>query len=206
MSSRGRGRGRGGFSKGNTRFTGKKSGGNFRSGGGQSSNNNNSNTNKNGGPAPVRDDDGTAAQERFEEVKVYYEIDAKLGFDKFESNLAAGESRDGWLVNMHATLVPSDTHATGLAAVDYYFIQDDGGMFKATIPYEPYFYVTCRVSELAGTETERWALSGGLWSLTCNPQGGTETIVEEWLIKRFEGLVVRVEREKKWDLSVVSCI
>jgi DNA polymerase epsilon subunit 1 len=30
--------------------------------------------------------------------------------------------------------------------VDYYFIQDDGGMFKATIPYEPYFYITCRVS------------------------------------------------------------
>lgn len=39
----------------------------------------------------------------------------------------------------------SDTHASGLAAVDYYFIQDDGGMFKATIAYEPYFFVTCRV-------------------------------------------------------------
>lgn len=136
MSSRGRGRGRGGFSKGNTRFTGKKAGARSGGGGGGPSN----------APAPVRDDDGTAAMERFEEVKVYDEIDAKLGFDRFESNLAAGESRDGWLVNMHATLVASDTHATGLAAVDYYFIQDDGGMFKATITYEPYFYVTCRVS------------------------------------------------------------
>jgi len=37
-------------------------------------------------------------------------------------------------------------------------------------------------------------------------QGGSETIVEEWLLKRFEGMVVRVEREKKWDLSVVSTI
>ena len=46
------------------------------------------------------------------------------------------------------TLVESSTHAGGLAAVDFYFIQDDGAMFKATIPYEPYFYVTCRVSRL----------------------------------------------------------
>jgi hypothetical protein len=45
------------------------------------------------------------------------------------------------------TLVQSSSHATGLAAVDYYFIQDDGSMFKVTMPYEPYFYVTCRVSE-----------------------------------------------------------
>lgn len=86
MSSRGRGRGRG-FSKGNTRFTGKRRGP----------------TNAGGGdrPAPVRTDDGTALAERFEEVKVADEIDDKLGFWRFESNLAAGESKDGWLVNMH---------------------------------------------------------------------------------------------------------
>lgn len=51
-------------------------------------------------------------------------------------------------------------------------------MFKATVSYEPYFYVTCRT--------------------------GTETVVEEWLLKRYEGLVARVEREKKWDLNLVS--
>ncbi|KAL7418809.1 DNA polymerase epsilon catalytic subunit [Cryptotrichosporon argae] len=169
MSSRGRGRGRGSFSKGNTRFTGKRS--SFKPG--QSS--------KGGIDArdavrPVREDDGSAMAERFEEVKVADEIDDKLGFWRFESNAAAGESKVGWLVNMHQTLLSSDTHASGLAAVDYYFIQDDGGMFKATVPYEPYFYVTCR--------------------------GGSETIVEEWLIKRFENLVVRVAREKKWDLSL----
>lgn len=27
-------------------------------------------------------------------------------------------------------------------------------------------------------------------------------MVEEWLVKRFEGLVVRTAREKKWDLAV----
>jgi hypothetical protein len=43
----------------------------------------------------------------------------------------------------------SSSHPTGVAAVDFYFIQDDGGMFKATVPYEPYFYLTVRVSSLA---------------------------------------------------------
>ncbi|WWD09045.1 DNA polymerase epsilon catalytic subunit A [Kwoniella europaea PYCC6329] len=166
MSSRGsfRGRGRGGGGS-NTRFTGKK-----RSGRG-------------GGvaygidrPAPKREDDGTAAVEKFEEVKIQDEIDEKLGFWRFESSRADGEKKIGWLVNMHQTLLQSSTHSGGLAAVDFYFIQDDGGMFKATIPYEPYFYVTCRA--------------------------GTETIVEEWLLKRFEGILIRVEREKKWDLCL----
>ena len=89
---RGRGRGRGGGS--NTRFTGKRS--SFR-------------PSKPGGgvaygidrPAPAREDDGNAALERFEEVKVQDEIDQKMGFWRFDSHLAAGEKRVGWLVNMH---------------------------------------------------------------------------------------------------------
>ncbi|OCF45186.1 DNA polymerase epsilon catalytic subunit A [Kwoniella heveanensis CBS 569] len=165
-----RGRGRGSSSSGsNTRFTGRRRGGG-RGGGGS-------------GvaygidrPAPKREDDGTAAAERFEEVKVQDEVDAKLGFWRFESSRAEGEKKIGWLVNMHQTLVQSSTYAGGLAAVDFYFIQDDGGMFKATVPYEPYFYVTCRA--------------------------GTETIVEEWLLKRYEGVLIRIQREKKWDLSL----
>lgn len=65
-------------------------------------------------------------------------------------------------------------------------------MFKATIPYEPYFYVACRVSRVGG--------------VLAHAQGGTEGIVEEWLVKAFEGLIVRVQREKKWDLNLVSLI
>lgn len=33
----------------------------------------------------------------------------------------------------------------GKAAVDFYFIQDDGGMFKCTLQYEPYFHIACKV-------------------------------------------------------------
>jgi len=39
--------------------------------------------------------------------------------------------------------------------VDFYFIQGDGAIFKATVPYEPYFLVTCRVSRQIDTKLWR---------------------------------------------------
>ena len=39
----------------------------------------------------------------------------------------------------------SDDWPSGRAGVDYYFIQDDGSMFKVTLLYEPYFYIACKV-------------------------------------------------------------
>jgi DNA polymerase epsilon subunit 1 len=82
----GRGRGRGG-SRGNSRGWAR---GSFRGRGrGQGGNQNAS--------VPVRRDDGTLLEERFESVRVYNEIDEKLGF----SHIPDGATRDGWLVNMH---------------------------------------------------------------------------------------------------------
>jgi DNA polymerase epsilon subunit 1 len=49
----------------------------------------------------VREDDGSASAERFEEVRTWDEIDTKLGFERFESGSYEGEVRRGWLVNMH---------------------------------------------------------------------------------------------------------
>lgn len=45
--------------------------------------------------------------------------------------------------------MPNELKGSGKAGVDYYFIQDDGGMFKATIAYEPYFYIATRVRIIA---------------------------------------------------------
>jgi hypothetical protein len=44
------------------------------------------------------------------------------------------------------TLIKDADWPSGKAAVDFYFIQDDGGMFKCTLLYEPYFYIACKVS------------------------------------------------------------
>lgn len=49
-----------------------------------------------------KEDDGTAAQERFEEIKVADEVDERMGFWRFESGRAGGEEREAWLVNMQA--------------------------------------------------------------------------------------------------------
>jgi len=86
LTSGGRGKFRGGSRGSNTRYVSKRPG---RGGHG-----------KDGNPLK-REDDGTAAQERFEEIKVYEEIDERLGFWRFESGKAQGEEKEGWLVNMH---------------------------------------------------------------------------------------------------------
>ncbi|KAG8844249.1 DNA polymerase epsilon catalytic subunit, partial [Serendipita sp. 411] len=121
---------------------------------------------------PARGDDATHLEERFESVKIYNEIDEKLGFGPIEE----GGKRDGWLVNMHPTTIRSEDWPSGRAAVDYYFIQDDGGMFKCTFMYEPYFYIACKI--------------------------GFENTIEEWLIKKYEGALLKVVRERKEDLKM----
>lgn len=59
----------------------------------------------------------------FENAKVRDEIDERLGFKRWEH----GSPKTGWLVNMHATLLRDDDDTPGgKAAVDYYFIEEDG--------------------------------------------------------------------------------
>ncbi|KAL1683463.1 hypothetical protein EV122DRAFT_286219 [Schizophyllum commune] len=110
--------------------------------------------------------------ERFEMIKTNDEVDERLGFIRIEE----GNRKEGWLINMHPTTLKDPEWPSGKAAVDYYFIQDDGGMFKATHVYEPYFYIACKA--------------------------GTETTVEEWLNKKYEGIICRIVRHRKEDLKL----
>ena len=114
----------------------------------------------------------TQIEERFAAVKRHDIIDEQMGFVRLEQ----GETRQAWMVNMHPTLMPDDAHPSGRSGVDYYFIQDDASMFKVTVTYQPYFLLGCF--------------------------SGTESIVEEWLKRRFEGLLHSVERKYKDDLKL----
>ncbi|CAO1637695.1 unnamed protein product [Parajaminaea phylloscopi] len=122
--------------------------------------------------------DGTSAEERFRQTAMRDEIDAKMGFERLE----AGPSREAWLVNMHPTLLPPNPaddgggHPTGKSAVDFYFIEDDASSFKVTVQYHPYVLLGCK--------------------------GGTESIVEEWLKRKFAGLIITIERKRKEDLKL----
>lgn len=64
----------------------------------------------------------------------------------------------------------------GRAGVDYYFLQDDGGSFKATVEYDPYFLITVKK--------------------------GYEMEVEEWCRRSFEGLIKGFKRIDKEDLNL----
>jgi len=48
-------------------------------------------------------------------------------------------------MDIFQTLIKDADYPGGKAAVDFYFIQDDGGMFKCTMQYEPYFWIACKV-------------------------------------------------------------
>lgn len=100
------------------------------------------------------------------------EVDEKLGFPRVQE----GPRKEGWLVNMHPTLTKDADWPSGKAAIDFYFLQDDGGMFKCTFQYEPYFYIACK--------------------------SGMETIIEEWLMKKYEAHICRITRERKEDLKL----
>lgn len=60
--------------------------------------------------------------------------------------------------------------------MDYYFLEDGGGSFKATVEYDPYFLIAVKK--------------------------GRETEVEDWCRRAFEGLIKKITRVEKEDLKL----
>lgn len=70
------------------------------------------------------------------------ELDSIMGFDRFDhGELDGTKPRKGWLTNMHATSIPSEDYSGGYSGVDFYFLDEEGGSFKATVQYDPYFFL-----------------------------------------------------------------
>lgn len=97
------------------------------------------------------------------------EIDSMMGFERYFAPQYSGRrnadkldqipGRVGWLANMHPTIISPESlpggngsDATGIAGVDFYFLDEEGGYFKSTISYDPYFFIKCsdasRVNEV----------------------------------------------------------
>ena len=69
-------------------------------------------------------------------------LDSIMGFERIEHGEADGlKPKKGWLVNMHSTTIPSDDYLPGYSGVDYYFLDAEGGSFKVTYQYDPYFFL-----------------------------------------------------------------
>ena len=69
------------------------------------------------------------------------QIDMQFGFDRYKE----GETRLGWLLNFLAISMP-DENGNPKSGLDLYFLDREGSNFKATILYDPYFYVVIKDS------------------------------------------------------------
>lgn len=119
--------------------------------------------------------EATSTDEKWERTRLSNTIDENMGFARYE----AGRPREGWLVNVQPTSLedPRIPGGGGRAALDCYFIEEDGATFKATVEYEPYFLIAVRK--------------------------GREAEVEEWCKRVPGGGCVRgVKRVEKEDLSM----
>ncbi|XP_013399576.1 DNA polymerase epsilon catalytic subunit A [Lingula anatina] len=99
------------------------------------------------------------------------EVDIRFGYDRHKDTY----EKVGWLINMHPGDV-LDEDKKLVSAVDYYFVQDDGGRFKVSLPFKPYFYVATK----ANCERE----------------------VASFLMKKYAGKMAAVETVNKEDLDL----
>lgn len=83
--------------------------------------------------------------QRLLETQAVEAIDAKYGFERINSDF--GREEVGFLINMHATEIVDEDKRL-LAAVDYYFVKEDGKRFKVYLPFLPYFYIKCKSDDL----------------------------------------------------------
>ncbi|EGU78005.1 hypothetical protein FOXB_11482 [Fusarium oxysporum f. sp. conglutinans Fo5176] len=117
--------------------------------------------------------EATSADEKWERTRLAHSIDENMGFARYES----GKKREGWLVNIQPTSIEDERIPGGRAAVDCYFIEEDGSTFKATVEFDPYFLIAVKK--------------------------GRESEVEEW-VKRVAGggVVKSIRRVEKDDLNM----
>lgn len=120
----------------------------------------------------IRASEATLRDEKIQATRLANAIDESMGFARYE----LGKKRTGWLCNMHSTTIEDENILGGRAGVDYYFLEDDGGSFKATIEYDPYFLIAVKK--------------------------GKEAEAEEWCRRKFDGLVKGVKRAEKEDLQM----
>lgn len=146
-----------------------KYGSKFRSGGGTPFN---SKRTKTVGSSTLKPAENTSQDEKFEAIKVANGIDETMDFLSFES----GDTKVGWLCNMHSTTIEDSKITGGRAGVNYYFLGEDGESFKATVEYDPYFLVAIKMDH--------------------------EADVEEWCQRMFEGVIKNVKRVEKEDLQM----
>ncbi|XP_071842244.1 DNA polymerase epsilon catalytic subunit A-like isoform X2 [Apostichopus japonicus] len=115
----------------------------------------------------------TSAEARLQRAVLSDELDSRYGFDRYKEP----QERVGWLMNMHPADI-LDENKKLISAVDYYFLQEDGGRFKVSLPFKPYFYVATRKD--------------------------CEREVSSFLTRKFVGSLALIETVAKEDLDLAN--
>ncbi|CAG9765603.1 unnamed protein product [Ceutorhynchus assimilis] len=119
--------------------------------------------------APTNKED--TSKFRLSQVLENEQIDAKYGFERLKDNA----ERTGFLLNLHSSeIVDEDKRLC--AAVDFYFMEEDGTRFKVSYPFMPYFYVL----------TKRELIQE----------------VSQFLSKKYSGTIGKIETVTKEDLDL----
>ncbi|GIL42821.1 hypothetical protein Vafri_674, partial [Volvox africanus] len=109
---------------------------------------------------------------KLSQVRAEDVLDEQLGFSLFTN----GDDRLGWLMNIQSSHMADKDSGHVVAAVDCYFMCQDGSMFKARLAFSPYFYI--RVQE------------------------GREAEAENYLRRKCEGAIRKVDVVEKEDLDL----
>ncbi|XP_076438241.1 DNA polymerase epsilon catalytic subunit A-like [Babylonia areolata] len=112
-----------------------------------------------------------STEKRLQRASLNDEIDVRFGFNRYKDP----QERTGWLINMHPTDI-LDEDKRLISAVDYYFLEEDGGRFKATLPFKPYFYIATKKD--------------------------SQREVASFLTRKFSGKIASVETVEKEDLDL----
>ncbi|BFZ25729.1 hypothetical protein BsWGS_28768 [Bradybaena similaris] len=112
-----------------------------------------------------------SAEKRLKRAILNDEIDVRFGYERHKDMT----EKTGWLINIHPTdILNADKRL--VSAVDFYFLQEDGGRFKATLPFKPYFYVASKPD--------------------------CEREVASYLSRKFSGKIAKIETVYKEDLDL----
>ena len=82
---------------------------------------------------------------RFRITKENEAIDVKYGFNRINEQF--GREVTGYLMNIHSAEM-LDENKRLIACIDLYFVEDDGGRFKVSVPFQPYFYIKVKENSM----------------------------------------------------------
>jgi DNA polymerase epsilon subunit 1 len=118
-----------------------------------------------------QNNNNNSADKRMQRINQNEELDAKYGYTRHRKST----EKVGWLVNFQSTEF-LDESKRFVSAVEFYFLGEDNENFKATYPFNPYFYL--------GTKD------------------GTERDVISYLNRKYQGKIIKQDVIEKEDMDL----